>query len=251
MMDRQIVVTRPPEQADRLAERLRAEGARPILFPAIEIHRIATPPVAVDDYDIAIFISANAVNHGLAAIAGSLNDLIRVIAVGSATAASLHASGVAGVRAPIERFDSEGVLAMPELAAVTGKRVLIVRGIGGRATLAGALRARGALVDYLECYERRVPVADPRPLLALWRDDRIDAVSFTSTEGITNFRILIGPEGQAFLAQTPAFVPHPRIGTHARSLGMRKVIEIESGDDGLIAGMRRFFATVVSSSPLP
>ena len=251
MMDRQIVITRPSDQANRLAERLRAEGARPILFPAIEIHRIATPPVAAHHYDIAIFISANAVNHGLAAVAGSLDDLIQVIAVGSATAASLHASGVAGVRAPIERFDSEGVLAMAELAAVTGKRVLIVRGIGGRTTLADALRARGALVDHLECYERRVPVADPRPLLALWGAGRIDAVSFTSTEGITNFRTLIGPQGRAFLLETPAFVPHPRIGTHARSLGMRKVIEIEPGDDGLITGMRRFFATVESNSPLP
>jgi uroporphyrinogen-III synthase len=244
---RHIVVTRPREQADRLAARLRSEGAIPVVFPAIEIRPLVVAPVPLADYDLAIFISANAVLHGLPAVAitpratGSI-----IVAIGSATAAALAAANVANVRAPIEHFDSEGVLAMPELQAITGKRVLIVRGVGGRDALAKTMRARGALVDYLECYERRIPEADPAPLLALWQSGRIDAVSFTSTEGIGNFRSLIGAPGHAFLADTPAFVPHPRIGAYARGAGLRKVLEIAPGDDGLIAGMQRFFATVAA-----
>ena len=49
---------------------------------------------------------------------------------------------------------SEGLLAMNELQAPMGKKVLIVRGVGGRETLKEGLEGRGALVDYAEVYRR-------------------------------------------------------------------------------------------------
>ncbi|WP_296815495.1 uroporphyrinogen-III synthase [Thiobacillus sp.] len=65
--------------------------------------------------------------------------------------------------------DSEAVLALPQLQAVAGRQVVIVRGVGGRALMADTLRARGADVHFMECYRRTCPHADPAPC---WRAGR-------------------------------------------------------------------------------
>jgi uroporphyrinogen III methyltransferase/synthase len=66
---KRVLITRTRAQASTLAESLRAEGARPILLPALEIQRRADP-AAVDaavtklrdgGYQWAVFTSENAV----------------------------------------------------------------------------------------------------------------------------------------------------------------------------------------------
>src|SRR6185295_12379471 len=101
-----------------------------------------------------------------------------------------------GVIAPQSGADSEALLAAPELADVTGKRVLIVRGEGGRALLGNMLAARGATVNYAECYRRVRPVADAAPLIADWQRGLIHAVTVSSAEGLDNLLAMTGSEGR-------------------------------------------------------
>ena len=88
-------------------------------------------------------------------------------AIGQGTVRALAAHGVHGCIAPEQRFDSEALLALPELQAerVAGQRVLILRGDGGRELLAETLSARGALVDLVSCYRRLPPSDGLQPLL--------------------------------------------------------------------------------------
>ena len=62
--------------------------------------------------------------------------------------------------APAQGMNTEALLKLPELHQIDGQRFLILRGVGGRETLATQLRARGAHVDYAECYRRVEPILD-------------------------------------------------------------------------------------------
>ncbi len=249
---RRVVVTRPAGQAAHLVALIHAAGGEPLLFPALQIfdaHDLR-PVLALigrlETFDLAIFISANAVDRALALVrarspwpAG-----LRVATVGRGSERALRHHGFAAVIAPAERFDSEGLLDLPELKDMAGKRVVIFRGEGGRELLGETLSARGAAVEYAECYRRGPPHADQAPLLALYAQGGLDAFTVTSSEGLANLHTLLGEAGRQCLQDTPLFAAHERIAAAARALGVRTVVLTDPGDEGLVAGLAAFFAKV-------
>jgi uroporphyrinogen-III synthase len=246
-----VLVTRPVEQAVRLMARLQELGASPFLFPALAILPAAQPSVLhtvlarADQYDLHLFVSPTAVQFGFAAMppAGvkTLCAAATVAAVGKGTAAALRAAGCQNVIAPDTGADSEHLLALPEFAQLTGQRVLIFRGEGGRELIADTLRARGAEVDYAECYRRACPQADPTPLRLALAQQRIQAITAFSSETLDNLLALLAPDGQCDARVLPVFVPHARIAQHARSLNFTQVIATGPGEDGLLNGLVEYF----------
>ena len=247
-----VVVTRPAGQTAHLATLIRAAGGEPVLFPALEILDVEDlQPLAalvdrLDAFDLAIFVSANAVEKALALVRArrAWPAGLRVATVGRGSARALQRHGFAAVIAPSEHFDSEALLDLPELKDVAGKRVVIFRGDGGRELLGDTLAARGATVEYAECYRRGRPKGDAAPLLALWERHELDALTVTSSEGLANLYEMLGEAGRQWLQQTPLFAPHERIAAAARTLGVQTVVLTGPGDEGLVAGLASFFAKV-------
>jgi len=247
---RGIVITRPTGQAAELAALIRAAGGKPILFPVLEISDIGDlKPLhalidRLDGFDLAIFISPNAVNKAMNLIAArrTLPAGLRIAAIGRGSVKALARFGVASVIAPAGRFDSEALLELPEMKSVAGSRVVIFRGDGGRELLGDTLIARGATVQYAECYRRSKPDVDTGPLLKAWARNELHAVVVTSSEGMRNLFDMVGKLGQSWLQKTPVFVPHPRIADAARALGLAQVHLTEAGDEGVLAGLRRHFS---------
>ena len=241
-----VIVTRPARQSAGLARQLAALSATPIVFPAIVI----LPPsnrVALDaahahlaDFDIAIFVSANAVEYGVPA-PQTWPATLATFAPGPGTAAALLATGILDARIPATTFDSEGLLALPPLQAVDGKHVVIFRGEGGRDHLGDALRQRGAAVTYVDCYRRAAPATGAGGLRDVLRDGRAHALTLTSSEGLDNLCTLLDAADLARLRRLPAFVPHPRIAVHARKIDFTP-IETGGSDAGLITGLLEWFA---------
>jgi len=252
---RHIVVTRPAAQAGTLADLITARGGHPIVFPVLEIADVEDAAALnalvdrLDKFDLAIFVSPNAVDHAMRAVAARRTwpAALAAATVGGASERALRRHGIAEVIAPGERFDSEALLELLPAARVAGRRVVIFRGDGGRELLADTLAERGATVEYVACYRRRRPDADARPLLDAWSRDALDAVTVSSSEGLANFLAMIGAAGQARLARTPVFAPHARIAAAARSLGLEKVVETAPADEGIVAGLETFFARVSAS----
>lgn len=248
---RRIVVTRPAEQADSLCRAIEARGGVPILFPVLAIapvvddHELMQAITRLDEYDLAFFVSPNAVCHALDRILAhrAWPATLAVATVGAGSAKALHERGFDHVIVPENGFDSEAVLALPAFGAdrIAGRRVLILRGDGGRELLGDSLIARGASVDRVTCYRRFRPDADAAPLLGLARQGRLDAITLTSSEGVRNFVTMLGAGGVEVLRHVPVFAPHPRIASFACEDGFVDVVVTAPGDTGLLAALEARF----------
>ena len=247
---RGIVVTRPAHQAVEQAELIKAAGGNVILFPVIDILPVddLLPLLAlidrIDQFDLAIFISPNAVNQAMNLIKSrrGLPSRLKLAAIGRGGVRELGHFGAAEVIAPAARFDSEALLELPEFKDVSGKRIVIFRGDGGRELLGDTLITRGASIEYAECYRRSRPQADAAPLLKAWATNELHAITLTSSEGLHNLFDLVGNPGPSCLRKTPLFVPHPRIEQTARELGLTTVVLTGQGDAGLVQGLEQWFA---------
>lgn len=250
---RHIVVTRPAGQCEHLASALVELGAHPVLFPVLaisaldDISPLQDAAIRLDGFDLAVFVSPNAVTRALEVMLArrSWPAHVRVATVGKSSERELARFGVPAngeVIAPQDRFDSEALLALPELQDMAGRKVVIFRGDGGRDLVFETLLERGATVEYVTAYRRSKPATDPAPLLKLWDDGRLDAVTLTSSEGLRNLWEMLGKLGQSWLKQTPVFVPHARIAEQARALGLAHIELTGPADDGLVEGLMNYFS---------
>lgn len=243
-----ILITRPLEQAKGLSELIRAAGGIPTVFPAIGIKPTTNPArleellSRLDEFDIAIFVSPTAVARAWERIVANSSwpkDLMAA-AVGQGSARALNERGLENVIAPAAQSDSEALLAMPVMQDVSGKRIVIFRGEGGREKLAQTLVQRGAHVEYAECYRRVKPDAEIAPLLQAHKTQQFSAIVLTSRESLVNFREMLGSAWPQFKL-LPVFVPHERIAAACRNEGMNIVEIAQGGDAGMVQAMIKFF----------
>jgi len=250
-----VLVTRPANQAAPLCRLLQASDCAPLVLPtlAIEPLDIAAPTAtlrAALPCDLALFISANAVRHALPVIdaAGGLPAQCRLAAVGAASAAALRAAGFREVLVPDTRFNSEGLLALPDLGAVADRRVVIFRGEEGRRLLAQTLVARGAQVHEVVCYRRRTAV-DQAPQLAAWlAAGAIAVLTATSRAGYDALLELAGARVST-LADLPLAVLAPALAEHARAHGHRG--PIAAADTATDAALAAAVLQLTAGSPSP
>ena len=249
-----ILITRPLHQADSLAARIEALGGRPWLFPVLEISDVKNKQplldlvARLDHFDLAVFVSPNAVEKVMPLIHAERDwpGHIRVATVGKGSARALERHGVTNVIVPEDGSDSEALLRMPQLQMIQNKRIVIFRGNGGRTLLGETLRARGASVEYAECYRSSKPEADPSPLLKYWHDNGIWAVIISSCEGLYNLFDMIGETGQQLLRTTVIFTAHSRIESKAKELGIQKVYRTPLGDEGTVQGLLEYSEKIQS-----
>ena len=255
---KRILITRPREQAHRLCALIRRSGGRPLRFPLIAIEPLPLTPAARREAHeqlaaaaTVIFISRNAARWFCREFPQAATVLAAksILAAGPGTRDSLRRRGIeqAQCAAPgigSESIGSEGLLALPQLAAdaARGRRVLIVKGEGGRELLQQTLRRRGADIACLELYRRRPPQTSGAQFTTIWRQARPDAMIFTSAGGIANLARLIPPDGLPGLSTTPALVFGERVAAAARSAGFRRVLSAPAvGDCALLRALYQLY----------
>lgn len=206
-----ILVTRPKPQGKMLCEKIRELGGDPIYFPTIEIKSIPCS-APTKHYDWVVFVSPQAVYHG----AHLLKDpLPNIAAVGAGTAKLLEEMHLPVTLFPATEWSSEGLLNLSEFQQCQGKNIAIVKGEGGRDHLSSQLRARGAIIDHLDVYQRLLPT---QPNLKLLTDQKIDIIVCTSGDGLQNLLILWKDA-----VHQPLLVVSQRIAELARQLGFKEV----------------------------
>jgi len=216
-----VLVTRPRAQAAELINLIQDNGGNAICFPVIEIVPLDSSAVAADAAalptpDIALFVSRNAVAHGLSHAAGAMKG-----ATGPATAAAIEDRGQSVDILSKRGFDSESLLLEPALQNVAGKNIRIIRGLGGRGLLAETLRERGATVDYLSVYERKLPECSPELLSeieAAWRGGNIHAITVMSVQTLKNLLEMLPDWCRQRIENVPLVTPAARVIKEALNL---------------------------------
>ena len=212
-------------------------------FPTIEIRPAQNQPALLDAIktlpgcDYVFFISPNAVIHGIEAISESIGDIpktVKLAAIGAGTVAALKTAGYQCQLSPGENFNSESLLALPELQDVKNKRVIIFRGNGGRNKLKNELKKRGAHVTYAECYERVIPGTSTEKLINKLRNHNINIISFTSADAVRNLVAMLGNNAE-LVFNLPVIVISQRISDVCLSLGFKaQIILAESASNEAI-----------------
>ncbi|MFJ2990057.1 uroporphyrinogen-III synthase [Collimonas sp. NPDC087041] len=249
-----IVVTRPAAQAAALASHIAARGRQPIIFPLLEIlplddnAALQAALARLDDYALAVFVSPNAVDAAFQHIAQWPSQLpIGIVGEGSRAALARHGLTAQNITifSPPDpaRSDSEGLLQALDLAALRGRRVLLVRGESGRELLADALRAAEIEVLPIAAYRRQAPRLDNalKVQLQLLLDSRNDWI-VTSSEALRHLIELVrqveNGSGVAKIQQQKLVVPHARIAETAYALGFTDVTLTGSGDERLLDALQ-------------
>jgi uroporphyrinogen III methyltransferase/synthase len=184
-----IMVTRPADARDLLAEQLRSLGADVIAQPVIRIGPPADwQPVDAalarwDQFDWLVFSSANGVRFLLDRLRQrelfSLLQSIKLAAIGPGTAEALAQYGLSADCVP-EQFRAEA-LAESLLDKASGRRFLLARASRGRDVLAERLTVAGAAVEQIVVYTSTdVEQAEPAVVRRLQANE-IDWVTVTSS----------------------------------------------------------------------
>jgi len=194
LKDKWVVITRPAHQSKNLKRKLESVGAKPVLFPLIEI----IPPAELgliekqldnlQDYDLVIFVSANAVKHTFEKISPSVLQNVKVATTGKKTADALGQLGIKIDFCPKEIFNSEALLAISKFSDYcVGKKIAIIRGEGGRDLLRDELQKKGASVEYINTYRRVCPQKDLDVLEQRAKQGELDVILLTSGTSVANF----------------------------------------------------------------
>ncbi len=233
-----VLVTRPAHQAEGFCHLIEDASGTAIRFPVIAIEAIENSPTqdqqlaTIDQYDIVIFVSTNAVQYALQHWPNGLPASLMVAAVGNKTAASLRAHNIAVDVLPKQGFNTESLLAAPLLHSIESKQIAIIRGIGGRTLLADTLRQRGAKVTYIEVYQRVLP---KQHLCSVNIHLNCDIITVTSQQGLRNLITLC--DNKDWLFNMALASNSQRTATLARELGFTDdiIVSPEPSDDAMVA----------------
>lgn len=249
LSDQVILNTRPAHQQTVLNKLLQSQGATILSFPSIEIVECDATEFhlnlgqKIDHYDIALFVSRNAVEGAFRFIrADQLPPHLAFGVIGESTYQAL-ATQIKNLTPRLIHFpsdsnalfNSESLLAAAKLQQIEGKNIIIFRGQQGRNLLGDELRSRGAIVTYCEVYRRQLPHYDADHYQKLCHRQAPTLAVFTSTEGMQNTMKAVDSLSHDLILKTPWLLISERMRESAVNLGHNAniIIANNASDEGI------------------
>ena len=239
------LVVRPEPQASSLTQALLEAGHQPVTSPLLsfvpgteldQLPRLLTP-LSSEDYVIAVSVQAVNFTHNALQHQGLSWPNAHYIAVGEATGNAFAGVGVLEVAVPDDPR-SEGIIALPGLEELTGRKVVILRGDGGRHMIAPTLTTRGAKVDYCEVYRRQYTNDPEGKLVNSWQRQGVDSIIITSGGLLSHIAHLAQASAKDWLLSRLLIVPSIRVVEEAKELGFTQIINAEgASNQALIAAL--------------
>jgi uroporphyrinogen-III synthase len=227
---------------------LEAQGYGPILAPMLRIKMLSSvelPNLLL--FDTAIFISTNAVaafGKALSQAKVALPLNISCFGIGAKTAQSLESIGVNALS--VSGATTEALLTHSWFRQP--RSVLIVKGEGGRATLANELKAMGSSVVEWEGYQRLPPslaqcerfrsalTMSPIAILAQSGETLLNALNAVNAVDANNTKL----SGSSASSKTRWIVPSERVAEIAREHGVDPLVAPSAADDDMVSTLNRY-----------
>jgi uroporphyrinogen-III synthase len=198
-------------------------------------------------FDTAIFISTNAVaafGKALSQAKVALPLNISCFGIGAKTAQSLESIGVNALS--VSGATTEALLTHSWFRQP--RSVLIVKGEGGRATLANELKAMGSSVVEWEGYQRLPPSSaqcerfrsaltmSPIAILAQSGETLLNALNAVNAVDANNTKL----SGSSASSKTRWIVPSERVAEIAREHGVDPLVAPSAADDDMVSTLNRY-----------
>jgi uroporphyrinogen-III synthase len=248
-----VLITRPAHQQPPLITGLQVRGAKTISLPLLAITApsrgeqadvLRRQLLALDSYELLVFISSNAVREGCKAIDDYWPQFpvgLDLLAIGPSTAALAEELTGQRVRSAAGGMTSEDLLELDSFTNIEGRRIGIFRGEGGRDFLAQQLRKRGAQVDYFDVYRREELNYEDIQVREALIESEPTLLTAMSGQTLQALRSLIDQLSEPHadkLLTLPVIVPSQRVRDLAAEMGFENPIAAPGADlDALLQAL--------------
>jgi len=242
-----ILITRPEPENSVTCNTLSSIGLSPVSLPMLEIQalqgedeeaKIRSQIFNIDEFHYVIFVSKNAARYAaewLDTCWPMLPEKIHWIGIGQGTTNALIREGIPALSNP--GHTSEALLDWLKPVKMSGQKVLIVRGVGGRTELGDKLKEKGAKISYLSLYERKKPEYHAQTFFML---PDINLIWVTSGENLSNLSEYVSqykPEWKAL----PILTPSLRVNQQAINMGWINASCADGADDNSLLKATEFY----------
>jgi len=194
---KQILITRPADQARDFIKALKTQGAEPISFPTIRIipprgwSKVDKAIENLSTYDTLVFTSVNGVKFFFQRLKEKGKNIrffktLKVVAIGPKTAAAIKRRHFRVDIIP-KKFQAESVVEALEKEGITGKRFLLPRAEKAREVLPQEIKKREGHIDVLTVYRTGKGEGNIQEVKELFRKKLIHVITFTSSSTVKNF----------------------------------------------------------------
>ena len=239
MKNLSVLNTRPSLQAHNLTRLIEQADGRVFHLPIFDIQPTVFEPVNLNNFDIIIFQSSNAVCHFFHQQKKQKikSMTAKIIAIGSATKKALNIAGFNQVLLP-DHFSSEGILAMPLLQSIFEKSILIIYGENSKSLLTDILTERGAKTTTLSCYQRIPLLHDMKIIFPKLVRSNITVIISTSSDSFFYLiRLFEAPLHRAWILNKTLCVINEKMKVQAEKIGFKSVIQADNATDEAIVKM--------------
>jgi uroporphyrinogen-III synthase len=238
-----VLVTRPGDRGESLSQLIEKSGGRAIRFPVIDIVELDDFTLLdevlgkIESYRLIVFVSvssARAVVSRLKSLGGVIPNTTKIAAVGEQTAKICEQFGMEVGFYPRNQVNSEGLIEELSHFDFKDQRVVIFRGQDGREWLGSEMIARGARVEYVQSYERKLTSSSIEKVLHSWRRGKLNHVIVTSASILEGLCTLLGEENRYLLKQSWVITISARLQVLCEAKGLVKVVVAKNPSDGAV-----------------
>lgn len=238
-----VLITRASHQAQSFIEACENRGYSTTHLPCIEISATDNTPSfdAIGTADLILFTSVNAIEY-----AHQLRPLpwpATATGIGDVSTAWLAKLGQTQIQQAVPPFTSEGFV--ERLKHTNVKKLVVVKGDGGRTVIQSACAELGIQCNSLEVYKRSIPQHHSEDINTLLTSNPPTVICATSNEVLQNLVTLIPSPMKPQLLSLPLVVNSKRSVVLARTLGFSAAVHVADppGDEGQLQALQQLTNT--------